>query len=201
MAFTLQNLTTPEGIRYVIDVTGKTSSFYNHPENAAKLQQVAIAAIARNPAIAGTPVRILPNFPNAKYDYQKNEILLGIVNPAALAHEIEHAHNLSQTGMYQKLIGIAQGVSQLNNTVAMPAVLALRVFLKDPQKRDDVLKTLAAISAAAAAPGLVEESSASIQALKNNPDRAEALKTLMPALLAHFAKNMSPSVIYQLGRE
>jgi hypothetical protein len=196
----LSDLLRVEGLQHVIAVTGGTKSYYNHPDKAQELQAVAASAIARNPEIANTPLKVVPNFPNAQYDPKTGTILLGICNPAALAHEIEHLHNLSPKGMYQKLIGVTQGLTRINNVAAIPAVLALRAFIKDPVHRNDILNTLAGVSSAIAAPGITEEMSASVSALKNNPNRLAAMKTLMPALMAHVAQSMAPSLIYQLGR-
>jgi hypothetical protein len=197
---TLQHLTTPEGVQHLVDVTGGTKSFYNHPETAQQVQAVAQGAIDRNPNLAHVKVRILPNLPNAYYNYDQGELILGITNPHALAHELAHADNLRQSTLYKKVLRIAQGVTRLNQVAAVPTVLALRMFLQDKDQRNDILQTLSAISSAAAAPGMAEEVSASAQALRDNPNRLDALKTLGPAMLAHAASSMAPSLIYSLGR-
>jgi hypothetical protein len=197
---TLQDLTRPEGIKHLLQVTGGTQSFYNHPSRAAGVQQVATRAIESNPNMAHLKVRVMPNLPNAYYNYDKGEVILGLVNPDALAHELGHANNLRQEGLYTKVLRAANGVARLNNMLAVPAMLALRVFIQDKDRRDDILKTLAAVSAAAAAPGLLEEASASASALKHSPNKLRAMGTLGPAFLAHAASNIAPSLIYQAGR-
>lgn len=196
----LQDLTQPEGIQHLLKVTGGTQSFYNHPSRAEGVRQVAINAIQANPNMAPTPVRILPNLPNAFYNYDKKEIVLGLVNPAALAHELGHANNLNQEGLYQKVLHAANGIARANNMLALPTMLALRTFIQDEDKRNDILKTLAAISVATSAPGLLEEVAASAQAMKNSPDRMRALGTLGPAFLQHAASSFAPALIYQAGR-
>lgn len=201
MSLTLEDLTKPEGLREVVNATGGTRSFYNRPEQAAGLADVARNAIARNPNLAQVNVRVVPNLPNAFYNYDKGEILLGITNPAVLAHEIEHADNIKQQSLYGNLLRIAEGIARLNNVAALPTMLALRTFINDREKRDDILQTLSGASAAVAAPGLAEEASASIRALQHNPGRRqELLKTLAPAYMAHVARSMAPSLIYAAGR-
>lgn len=201
MSLTLADLTRPEGLRQVIEATGGTRSFYNQPDKAMELAEVASAAIARKPELGQVRVRVVPNLPNAFYNYDKGEILLGITNPAVLAHEIEHADNIRQRSLYSNMLRIAEGISRLNNMVALPTMLALRTFIDDPKRRDDILKTLSGVSSAVAAPGLAEEASASIRALKHNPGkRLEMMKTLAPAYMAHLARSMAPSLIYQAGR-
>jgi hypothetical protein len=200
MSLTLADLATPEGIAEVVRVTGGTRSYYNHPEQGEALQEVARNAIVRNPAIGKLLVRVVPNLPNAFYNYERGEIILGIVNPAVLAHEIEHSRNIQQEGFYRKMLRVAEGVTRVNNLAAMPVVMGLRIFLDNPTQRNDILKTLAGISAAAAAPGLVEEMAASAGAIKNNPNKMEFAKTLTPAFMAHLMHRMSPVLTYQMGR-
>jgi len=196
----LQDLTQPEGIQHLLEVTGGTESFYNHPARAEGVRIVARNAIKNNPNMAYTKVRIVPNLPNAFYDFEKKEIILGLVNPDALAHELGHANNLRQEGLYQKVLKAANGVARINNMLALPVMLGLRTFIQDKDQRDDILKTLAAVSVAASAPGLLEEMTASAQAMKNSPDRMRAMGTLAPAFLAHAASSLAPTLIYQAGR-
>jgi len=197
---TLQDLTQPEGLKHLLQVTGGTQSFYNHPSRIQGVQHVAENAIKTNPNMAHLKVRIMPNLPNAYYNYDKGEVILGLVNPDALAHELGHANNLRQEGIYTKVLSAAKGVARFNNMMAVPTMIALRLFIQDKDRRDDILKTLSAFSAAAAAPGLVEEAAASAQALKNSPDKLRAMGTLGPAFLAHAASSFAPSLIYQAGR-
>lgn len=200
MGFTLQDLTTNRGIAHLLQVTGGTKSFYNDPHRASGVQQVAQSAIETNPNMAHIPVRVVPNMPNAYYNYDKGEIILGLVNPDALAHELGHANNIKQEGLYGKVLRAAQGVSRINNVAAIPTMLALRAFIQDKERRDDILKTLAAVSAAVAAPGLLEEAAASASALRHSPDKLQAMKTLGPAFLAHAATSAAPALTYQAGR-
>lgn len=200
MSFTLQDLTRPDGIQHLVAVTGGTASYYNQPARAEGMRAVALNAIAQNPQMAHVKVKILPNLPNTFYNYDKRELLLGLVNPDALAHELEHANNIRQNSLYQRVLSAAQGVSRVNNIMALPTVLALRTFIQDPERRDDILKTLSAASAAIAAPGLVEEASASVRAVKQSPHKMEAMKTLGPAFLAHLASSLAPTLTYQAGR-
>ena len=201
MSLTLADLTKPEGLRQVVDATGGTRSFYNQPSKAFGLAEVAHSAIMRNPRLAQVRIRLMPNLPNAFYNYDKGEILLGITNPAVLAHEIEHADNIQQRSLYSSMLRVAESISRLNNVAALPTMLALRTFLDDPERRDDILKTLAGLSAAAAAPGLAEEASATLRALKHHPGkRSEMMKTLGPAYAAHMARSMAPTLIYSAGR-
>ena len=197
---TLGDLATPAGINYLVDVTGGTQSFYNQPDRAQGVMEVAQSAIQHNPNFKHLKVRVMPNLPNAYYNYDKHEIIMGLVNPDALAHELGHANNLKQEGLYSKVLRVANNVARINNVVAVPTMLALRFMIQDPDKRDDILKTLAAISAAAAAPGLLEEASASVGGIRHSPNKLKAMGTMVPGFMAHMATSMAPSLIYQAGR-
>jgi len=197
---TLADLAQPTGIAHLVEVTGGTQSFYNQPSRAGGVMQVAQAAIKDNPNAAHLKVRIVPNLPNAYWNSDRNEIILGLVNPDALAHELGHANNVKQDGLYKKVLNAANGVVRLNNLAAIPTVLALRAFIQDKEKRDDILKVLAMAASAAAAPGIMEEATASTKALYNAPDKAQAIKTLLPAFLSHTAVNMASPMIFQAGR-
>lgn len=201
MSLKLQDLAEPDGIQHLISVTGGRSSFYNTPERAQGVQDVAKRVIRKNPHLAHTKVRIMPNLPNAFYNFDKGEILLGQVDPIGLAHEIEHADSVRQEGLYRKVLKAAQGITRVNNVAAMPTVLALRAFIRDQDRRNDILKTLSALSAAAAAPVLMEEAQASLRAIQGSPHKMEAVKTLGPAFMAHVLSNMSPALVYQAGRK
>lgn len=201
MTLKLKNLATAEGVQHLIAVTGGPTSYYNTSTRAQGVQQVAQRAIENNPNLAHTTVRILPNVSNAFYNFDKGELLLGQVEPIGLAHEIEHANSVRQEGLYQKVLKAAQGITRLNNVAALPTVLALRTFIQDNERRNDILKTLSALSAAAAAPVLMEEAQASLHAIKTSPHRVNAAKTLGPAFLAHVLSGMSPALTYQAGRK
>ena len=195
----LIDLTTPAGITELVKVTGATQSFFNQPERANGISAVVQSAIEQHPNLAHVKVRIMPHLPNCFYNYEKGELILGLVNPDALAHELGHANRIKQDGLYRRILSAANGVARLNNVVAVPTVLALRTFIQDPARRDDILNALAAISTAVAAPGLMEEAGASVSAFRNSPDRLQALKTLGPAFLAHFASSMLPATVYEMG--
>jgi hypothetical protein len=196
----LSDLMTDAGLAQLIRITGGTQSYYNHPERAEAVAEVVRDAITRNPNLAHIKVRLMPNLPNAFYNYERGEIILGVVNPDALAHELGHADNLQQEGLYRKILSAASGVARINNVVALPAMLALHLFVQDPTRRDDILKSLAAVSAAVAAPGLLEELTASGRALWHSPNKLQTAGTLAPAFMAHMTSSMMPSMIYQAGR-
>lgn len=196
----LSDLATPQGIRTLIAQTGGPQGFYGHPTRHEGIATIVQDTLKRKPNLANVRVEIVPNMANALYNFDTRTIHLGCVEPIGLAHEIGHATNIQQEGLYRKVLRAAQGVSRLNFYAALPTALALRSFIHDPEKRNDILDTLSALSIAAAAPTLLEEANASINALQHAPDKARAMRVLGPAFLAHFTSNMTPVVAYQAGK-
>ena len=201
MSLTLSDLVTVKGLKNLIAATGGNESAYNDPHVAKNLVATVTSATDRHPQLSNLPINLAPKLHNSFYDVNTRSVTLGISDPATIAHEVEHANNITAGSAYAKLLNITKSLSTLNKTVSIPATLALRTFLKNKDTRDDVLKTLSGISAALAAPELVEEAVATARAIKNNPgQRADFAKRLLPALMAHFASGVAPSLVYQLGR-
>jgi len=125
---------------------------------------------------------------------------LGVVNPAVAAHELGHARNMRNSKIYGRVLQAAQGVTNVNNVAALPAMLAIRTLIGDQDTRREVLNILSGASAALAAPGLVEEMGASLEAVRNVPDKLQAVKTLIPAFLTHAMHAMKPVMVYQAGK-
>ena len=94
----------------------------------------------------------------------------------------------------------ANSLARLNNTAALPAMLAIRALIKDKDMRAEILNILTGVSAAVAAPGLAEELSASLDAVKHAPNKLQAIKTLLPAFIHHSLSAAVPVGVYQLGK-
>ena len=199
-AATLQQLATPSGARQIAQRLGSAESFYNiGPQAAGAVRELIKTEIEKNPELAGLRIQAQPGRAGAYYPKQ-DLVSLGVVNPAVVAHELGHVKNLRKSRLYKKLLLAANTVARINNVAAVPAMLTLRAFVTDKAVRDEIFNILSGASAATAAPGLVEEMSASIQALKSTPNKLEAVKALLPAFLSHAAVSAFPVGVYQLGR-
>ncbi len=196
----LQQFASPAGARQIAQRLGGAESFYNSgPEAADSVRDLIKTEIEKNPELASLRLLTQPGRAGAYYP-QQDTVSLGVVNPAVLAHELGHAKNLRKSKLYKRLLLAANNVARINNVAAVPAMLTLRALVSDRTVRDEIFNILSGVSAAAAAPGLVEELSASIQALKSSPDKLEAIKALLPAFLTHAAVSAFPVGVYQLGR-
>lgn len=199
IGLTLQDFTSPEGLTKFLEITGPHARFFVKDGRLEQMKNIVSNALQHYPALKNTRVIFVPTTRNALYNYDKKIIILGLVEPSALAHEIEHANSIKQEGLYRKVLSLAKGVTHVNRLASIPAILALNTFVEDKDKRTDILNTLSAVSVAAAAPVILEEAQASIRAARKNPDVSTA-KTLGPAFLSHLGASLWPTIAYQIGR-
>lgn len=197
---TLKWLSTPEGARELARRVGGVQSFWNEGAEAAQsVSDLVRKTIEDNAALGDIKLRVRPGPPGMYYP-DADTMALGVSNPAVAAHELGHAKNLRGSNIYGKALRVVNQLAGLNQAASIPVMLGIRTFVGDDDTRNEALNILSGASAALAAPGLVEEFSASVDALKNAPDKLQAIKTLGPAFLTHLAKSSLPVGVYQLGR-
>lgn len=197
---TIQNLGTSSGLSTLGRSLENVESFYNEgPESIPAIRELIKSELEDDPRLKNIQVRATPGL-HGGYFPSKDVIALGVLNPSVVAHELGHAKNLRQSKVYGKILRAANNVARLNNTAALPAMLAIRALVQDRDTRNEVLNILTGVSAVAAAPGLAEEVSASLDAVKHAPNKLQAVRTLIPALLHHTLSASMPIGIYQLGK-
>lgn len=197
---TLQSLTTSQGLASLGRGLGGVSSFYHEGEQALPaVRELIRRELEEDPTLADIEVRKTPGLHGA-YFPGKDTMALGVVNPAVVAHELGHAKNLRRSKIYGKVLMAANNLARINNTAAIPAMLAIRTLIKDRDTRNEVFNILSGVSAALAAPGLAEELGASLDAVKHVPDKLQAVKTLIPAFIQHSLHSAVPVGVYQLGK-
>jgi hypothetical protein len=175
-------------------------SFYHEgAESIPAVRELIESELAEDPRLKDIEVKFTPGL-HGGYFPSKDTVALGVINPAVVAHELGHAKNIRQSKVYGKILQAANNVARINNTAALPAMLAIRALVRDEDTRNEILNVLTGVSAAAAAPGLAEELSASIDAVKHAPNKLQAAKTLIPAFLHHALAAATPIGIYQLGK-
>lgn len=197
---TAQDLSTRSGLTALGRSLGNVDSFYNEgPQAIPAIRELMRRELAEDPRLKKIKIRATPGLHGA-YFPSKDTIALGVLNPAVVGHELGHAKNIRNSRVYSKILSVTNDVARLNNTAALPAMLAIRALIRDKDTRNEVLNILSGVSAAVAAPGLAEELGASLDAVKNAPDKIQAVKTLLPAFLQHTLASARPVGIYQLGK-
>lgn len=197
---TLQSLATTSGLSGLKRSLGGIESFYHEGAEALPaIRQLIKEEIESDPRLADIKIRTTPGL-HGGYFPKKDTVALGVINPAVVAHELGHAKNLRRSKVYRSILMTANNLARLNNTAALPAMLAIRALIKDKDMRAEILNILTGISAAIAAPGLAEELSASLDAVKYAPNKLQAVKTLLPAFIHHSLSAAVPVGVYQLGK-
>jgi len=196
---TIQSLTTQRGLGNLFRELGSVSSFYNEPQQLPAVAETIQRFFQDDPRLKDVKLQVRRGAQGG-YFPQKDLITLGVVNPAVVGHELGHAKNIRNSRVYGKILMAAQGIADTNNKVAVPAMLAIRGLVRNKDLRREILNILSGASAMAAAPGLVEEMSASVEAVKNAPNRLQAVKSLIPAFLTHAVSSLTPVGVYQLGK-
>ena len=197
---TLQQLSTPQGASELAKRLGSVESFFNEgPEAAQDVVRLVKEQLSKFPELGDVKLRIKPGV-HGGYFPGADMLTLGVVNPAVTAHELGHVKNIRNSRIYGKILQAANNLARINNVAALPAMLGLRAFVGDENLRNEIFNVLSGMSAAVAAPGLIEEISASIDAVKNSPNKLQAMKALIPAFLHHALYASVPVGVYQLGR-
>jgi len=197
---TIQSLGTESGLRELARSLRGVQSFYDEgPETIPDIKALIQSELEEDPRLKHIQVRATPGLHGA-YFHKQDKIGLGVINPAVVAHELGHAKNLRDARVYSKFLGAANTLSGLNAAASLPVMLGIRAFLKDRDARNEALNLLTGVSAALAAPGLAEELSASLDAVKHAPDKLQAIKTLLPAFMTHVGVATVPLGIYQVGK-
>lgn len=196
---TLQSLTTGPGLAALAQRLGRVDSYYHEPESLGGISPTVSRYLTEDPSLGRMRLNVRPGVPGMYYP-RSDTVQLGVVNPAVVGHEMAHAQNLRNAPLYSKILRVANTVANINNKAAIPAMLALRTFVGNENTRNEILNILSGVSAAVAAPGLMEELGASMAAIKNVPNKLQAVKSLAPAFLLHAAQSLMPAGVYQLGK-
>jgi len=196
---TVQSLTTASGLAELASQLREAKGYYHDPESLGDVKETVSRILAAHPELSGMRLKLDPRI-SGGYLPGSDTIMLGVVNPSVIAHELAHAGNLRAAPLYSKILRVVNRAAELNNVAALPAMLALRVFVDNHARRSEIFNILSGASSVLAAPGLTEELGASIEAVKDAPNKAQALKTLIPAFLQHTVHALAPTGIYQVGK-
>lgn len=196
---TIQSLTTRPGLGALSRGLSGVSSFYHEPERISAVAETVKRHLADDPRLKDVKLQVRRGIQGGYYP-KRDLVTLGVVNPAVVGHELAHAKNIRKSRVYGKILMAAQGIANVNNVAAIPAMLAIRGLVDNKDTRNEILNILSGASAAVAAPGLVEELSASVDAVKLAPNKLQAVKSLIPAFLTHAVSSLAPVGIYQVGK-
>ena len=186
----------PLRFKDLVSISGVQGAYGPSEEEALHSQIAHRAAILidKYPHLADT--RVVRSGRDS-YDYINDVINVKSRDADVLHHEMEHAASLAEASdTYKKLLSVSQSAVRLNNTFALPAVLALTKGIEDKKKKRLIYKTLIGASSLAAVPNLWEEAKASANVVLDSPDAISSATKLLPALAAHAVHDLAGPGIY-----
>ena len=170
-------------------------------DQVAKIQTLAASMSGSNPHIRGTYVgKSAPGV--SFYDFKNNRLGIGHKSSDVLAHEMGHAASLANSSdFYKALLRGSKGLSRISNSAALPlaSFIGLNPRLSKQQK-EDLLSKATILSAAVAAPNILEELNASTRAVYHSPTKLRTAINMVPGIVSHSISDFNAPATYYLAK-
>jgi len=189
---TIGALTTASGL------TRAAKALNASPEDMVRIYSYSKKFIEDEPSLAD--MQVGKSSGGSFYDIDKKRLALGTSDPDVFAHEVGHAQRLHDAGdTYKSILKGSKALTRLLGTAALPGAAALTYSPSvDDSSKKTILRGLAAASALAALPNLVEEVAATSNALANSTSKLRTLKNLAPGLASHSLHDLSGAGTFSL---
>jgi hypothetical protein len=125
------------------------------------------------------------------------DTILDPVSP--VMRDLQQIANL-ETGLPEKLWLASNYLNSISKKAAIPAMLGLRLLMKDKDKRDSMSNELSQISALLAAPTVASRTADLVSRVMDSSDKMRTLEELAPSSAVRSLSDLAPSIIYQLGK-
>lgn len=205
LRFKLKDLTEKENLKKVYVVVSKTQSVFNKDLNELpKIKRTIEKYLSQSPHFGEYPVEILPNFPNALFDFKNRKFKFGLFNASIFAHEIEHARSTEDSPVYNSMLQTSRVISNLSGASLGGIAVGEAAKMNDPSLKEGVntlYDILSATHGVSSLPTLYEEGKANLNAILSSDEKMEALKTLGPAYTTYLAQALLPISFYQLAKQ
>lgn len=119
---------------------------------------------------------------------------------AQQAYMLEHEGMSGRAGLYGRLLRFARHMNAAANTAHVPALLTAAAYAETPEQQQDIIRLLRAIQAMTAAPGGMEAMRAGTAAIRQSPDRLQALREVAPQASGDLLLQAMP-LIHTLASE
>jgi hypothetical protein len=202
-------LARPSGLARLQEHLAQTGSTLS-PEEASQFYTLLQSELTSSPSLESTKVRIGPTgFGGGVYFPRADLVSLDKPALAQMAHELGHVKSVGRAGpLYRSLQDTAKEVSNVTNkmnlvlplAVAIPLLLRSSAAAKFKSWGPIALDALTGITLAANVPGVLEEATASLDAIKHLPDKMEGTKELIKTLGAYGAHAAVPMAAYQIAK-
>ena len=198
---TLGTLAQPSGMGQLREHMQAT----HDPLDPAQLQEIGQflrEELQDSPALAKTRFRVGPTgLGGGAYLPQQNLVSVDEPKIPVMAHELGHAKSISTaSSAYKTLQSISRKLWKINTLGALPAAAAVAALIAPGAAQAQAFDRLTAISIGLAAPTLLEEAGASLDAMQHVPDKMEGLKYMVPGFATYAAMAAIPPIVYQLSK-
>jgi hypothetical protein len=112
----------------------------------------------------------------------------------------EHEGMSGRAGLYGRLLRFARHMNAASNTSHVPAMLTAAAYADSPEQQRDVMRFLRAVQAMTAAPGGMEAMRAGTAAIRQSPNRMQALREVGPQASGDLLMQALP-LIHTLASE
>ena len=129
------------------------------------------------------------------YDMDKNRVGLSSTNPYVFGHEVGHAKDLQDRSHLYKNV-VLKGSRKLNTLLNYANLPVSTLVASTPslslKTKNRLYNSLAGISALTAAPNILAEAQASLNAIGVRDDKWNTAASLFPGFAAHTLKDLAP---------
>jgi hypothetical protein len=168
----------------------------------SQLHNFLQSELSSHPGLEKTKLRVGPTgMGGGAYLPEKNIVSVDRPDTAIMGHELGHAKSIQSSGTtYKTLQNISRRLWSLNVMSALPAAAAVAALMAPGATQLRALDRLTAASIGLAAPVLIEEAGASLDALNHVPDKLHATAKLLPGFASYVAMASVPPIVYQLSK-
>lgn len=196
---TLGTLAQPSGLERLQQQLSEAAQPIDDTRREA-LRALVSSELARHPQLNETRIRIGETGAPGAYFPGADLIAVESASPALIGHELGHAASMKNAGpAYKKIQDISREIARIQKYTTIPTALALSALLKGSATAK-ALNLLSLVSAGTALPMLVEEAGATVDAIRNVPDKMQAVKELLPGFVRYTALAAFPPIVYQLAK-
>jgi hypothetical protein len=207
---TFGSLAKPSGLARLqahLEAKGDPASL----DELAALQQYVQSEVYESPELDNVGIRVTPTWGGGQFFPRSRRI--NVTKPTdlvPLSHEVGHAKSIdAPESIYNKVQRLSRNILKVqkqNEQRILPLLMTLPLLTRagvGKSYRPIMKKILggAAIgSLVAGAPTVYEEAKASLNSLQNVPDRAEAIRRLVPNLLDYVRVAAVPALAYYVTK-
>lgn len=117
-----------------------------------------------------------------------------------LTHTLSQIAEAPGATVPEKIWASSRYVNDVNKQVAVPTMLAMRLLMDDPVKRNQLSQNLSQLSAITAAPSVGARTADAASKVFGSKDPIQALGDIAPTTMLKNIGDLSPSIVHYLSQ-